>query len=147
MASEIDCKRHPNEMFALGSAVNLVAAHRPFSEWKAWDLIATLRGCIARGHYLFAIENDEVKGFIGWGLCDEGVAADYVKGLRTPRHEDCLSGDNAVIFVAYAEAPRHLRALSRGWRQACPGHPAIGRRLYRDGRARLARFRPRPAHS
>lgn len=130
----LSCHRFSDPLAALGRAVNLLHKVEPFASMKMADLVSTLAGQVNRRHYLFAVKDRRIAGYIGWALCDEALGRAWVAGGRMPSYEECLDGDAFVLMTFHAESRAVSFRLIRQCRTLYPNRNAIFSRLYADGR-------------
>ena len=139
------CRRFKNPMIAFGAAVDLLRPHKPFSEATFGTYASVLRGQIAREHYVFAVKNKLVVGYVGWALCSEEVARAWTEQRHAPTYAECLSGDCWVGLTYYATSRQVTFALMGHIKRRYPGYEIFGLRRYQDGRERFFHTGPRPA--
>jgi hypothetical protein len=102
--ADLVCRRFKNPVFAFGAAVDLLRTHKPFLEAPFGAYASVLRGQIAREHYVFAVQNRMVVGYVGWALCNEDVALAWTQRRHAPKYKECLSGDCWVGLTYYAKS-------------------------------------------
>ena len=105
-------------VYALGLAVNYMMskpafARQPFGHWSR-----VLAGQINRGHYLFAVENGKVVGFLGWSFAPKSKAEDWLAGRATTASDEGLAGEIMLINAWQADSPRAVRFLLKQARLA-----------------------------
>ncbi len=128
-----------NPWVALGLAAHFTARNATFGRFPAGDLIRTLNGQIARGHYLFALDDASeparVVGFFGWALYDHDVADAFAAtGMPPDPGRGLASGGDVIwILTAAADSARAFFALVKAARAICPHHRVMGVR-HREGR-------------
>ncbi len=130
----LSCHRFSDPLAALGRAANLLHRVEPFASMTMADLISTLAGQVQRRHYLFAVKDRRIAGYVGWALCDEALGRAWVAGGPMPSYEDCLNGDAFVLMTFHAESRDVSFRLIRQCRTLYPNRNAIFSRLYADGR-------------
>ena len=118
---------------ALSAAINMLAQHEPFSKMPLGPMVKTVQGAIARGHYVFAVEDGKIRGFGSWALTTEDVARRWMEGLAHPSELSGAEGDVVALMLSvgdHPEAPalamRHVAALYPGMRYT---YPRTGRRV------------------
>ncbi len=141
---EVVCRRFKNPVFAFGAAIDLLRSHKPFSEAPLGVYASNLRGQIAREHYVFAVKDGSIIGYVGWALCDERVAKAWTEQRYAPKYKECLSGDCWVGLTYYAKDRHATFALMGHIKRRYPGYKIYGLRRYQDGRERYLHTGPRP---
>src|SRR5258706_6359466 len=143
--ADLVCRCFKNPVFAFGAAVDLLRTHKPFSEAPFGAYASVLRGQIAREHYVFAVQNKLVVGYVGWALCNEDVALAWTQRQHAPKYKECLSGDCWVGLTYYANSRHATFAMMGHIKLRYPGSKSYGLRPYQDGRERFLHTGPRPA--
>jgi hemolysin-activating ACP:hemolysin acyltransferase len=101
-----------NPAAALGLAVSHLMVKPAFANLKFGDWSRILVGQINRGHYCFAVdENNDVQGFMGWALATREKAEAWVEGRRGLTFEDSREGECMVINAWSASSNRATRFL------------------------------------
>ena len=101
-----------NPAAALGLAVSHLMVKPAFANLKFGDWSRILVGQVNRGHYCFAVdENNEVQGFMGWALATREKAEAWVEGRRGLTFEDSREGECMVINAWSASSNRTTRFL------------------------------------
>jgi hemolysin-activating ACP:hemolysin acyltransferase len=100
-----------NRTFALGLAVNYLMtspsfARQPFGHWSR-----VLAGQINRGHYLFAVENSKVVGFLGWSFAPKDKAEDWLTGRAGIASDDSQAGEIMLINAWQADSRKVVQFL------------------------------------
>jgi hemolysin-activating ACP:hemolysin acyltransferase len=139
------CRRFKNPTIAFGAAVDLLRSHKPFSQAAFGNYASVLRGQIAREHYVFAVQNKLVVGYVGWALCNEEVSRAWTERRHAPKYAECLSGDCWVGLTYFATSRHATFALMGHIKRRYPGYKIYGLRRYQDGRERFLHTGPRPA--
>ncbi|MGH6736812.1 MAG: toxin-activating lysine-acyltransferase [Methyloceanibacter sp.] len=103
--------RPQNAAYALGLAVNYLMAspafaRQPFGHWSG-----VLAGQINRGHYLFAVEDRKVVGFLGWSFAGKNAAEAWLAGRAVPASDDSRSGEIMLINAWQADSDDARRFL------------------------------------
>jgi hemolysin-activating ACP:hemolysin acyltransferase len=138
-------RRLGSRMAALGAAAQFVALRQPFAAFPAQHLIATLHGQIAREHYLFALDGQAVRAYLGWAMFDEAVAERVLRTGQAPTLGEAASGDILWILTAAATDRAALLSCVNALRAQRPGGRVMGVRHRTNGRAAVfdGRIRPR----
>src|ERR1700690_1823153 len=142
--TELVCRRFKAPLIACGAAVDLLRTHKPFTEAPFGTYASVLRGQIAREHYVFAVRNKLVVGYVGWALCNEDVALAWTQRRHAPKYAECLSGDCWVGLTYYATSRHATFAMMGHIKRRYPGYKIYGLRRYQDGRERFLHTGPRP---
>jgi hemolysin-activating ACP:hemolysin acyltransferase len=100
-----------DRVYALGLAVNYLMtspsfARQPFGHWSR-----VLAGQINRDHYLFAVENDKVVGFLGWSFTSKEKAEDWLTGNAGIASDDGRAGEIMLINAWQADSRNVVRFL------------------------------------
>lgn len=132
----IRCQTFADPYAAMGHAVNLLGKVQPFTSYRFGELAGTLGGQIGRGHYRFAMRGTQLEGYMGWALCDEALARDWVAGGCVPTYDECVDGDACVLMTFWASSRHVTFQMIRQLRQLYPNRQAIFSRYYMDGRER-----------
>jgi hemolysin-activating ACP:hemolysin acyltransferase len=133
--------RPKNAAFALGLAVNYLMlspafARQPFGHWSR-----VLAGQINRGHYLFAIDNQKVVGFLGWSFAGKSSADDWLAGHASIPSDESRSGEIMLINAWQAKSRDALRFLLHQARFAARDCSMVYAKRYRaDGSFRPVRL-------
>jgi hemolysin-activating ACP:hemolysin acyltransferase len=143
-AAPLVCRRFKNPMIAFGAAVDLLRLYKPFRQATFGVYASVLRGQIAREHYVFAVQERLVVGYVGWALCNEEVARAWTERRHTPKYAECLSGDCWVGLTYYASSRHVTFALMGHIKRRYPGYKIYGLRRYQDGRERFFHTGLRP---
>ncbi len=136
----VSIQQVPDVDAATGLAVTYVAAHAPFSAYRADKLVGSIAGQIRRRHYAFAVRDGVVVGYIGWALCTPAIARKWLENNEAPTFEQCSQGDVLVVMVVIAEDRRAIYRLHAYIRKRYTGHaymalrPARAERPVRRGR-------------
>jgi hemolysin-activating ACP:hemolysin acyltransferase len=117
-------------------------AKLPFGEWSQ-----VLFHQVARGHYLFVVDQDRrIRGFLGWALTEERFAELWVEGLSALRNEQCLEGDCVIVNAWSADTIAVNHFLREGMLKLFAAKRVLYfKRHYPDGRERPMRLVV-PAH-
>jgi len=120
---------NPHEAFSM--ALQMAISREPFASYQMKDLIPTLRGQINRRHYLFVQTDDgQIEAYLGWAMCREDIAIKTARDGYTPSYEECLSGDNIVVFTFIALTRVSCRALAKFGQTMFPRTKCYFRRNY-----------------
>lgn len=130
---EIECRQHPNDATSIGMVVELLHEVPPFSDMTARELTGTVIGQIRRGHYVLAVQDERVIGYVGWALASEEIAKGWAEGRHRPTYEESMDGDCVILMMWYAQSAAATRRLARFLRRLYPGYRFYGRRM-KDGR-------------
>ena len=100
-----------DRVYALGLAVNYLMAspsfaRQPFGHWSR-----VLAGQINRDHYLFAVENDKVVGFLGWSFAPKDKAEDWLTGRAGIPSNDSQAGEIMLINAWQADSRKVVHFL------------------------------------
>ena len=130
-----------NPAAALGLAVSHLMVKPAFANLKFGDWSRILVGQVNRGHYCFAVdENNDVQGFMGWALATREKAEAWVEGRRGLTFEDSREGECMVINAWSASSNRTTRFLLVEARRIARGKATVYfKRHYKDGSTRPAR--------
>jgi hemolysin-activating ACP:hemolysin acyltransferase len=130
-----------NPAAALGLAVSHLMVKPAFANLKFGDWSRILVGQVNRGHYCFAVdENNEVQGFMGWALATREKAEAWVEGRRGLTFEDSREGECMVINAWSASSNRTTRFLLVEARRVARDKATVYfKRHYKDGSTRPAR--------
>lgn len=139
----LEIRRPGSAMAALGAAAQFLARREPFAAFPAGLLLDTLHGQIRRGHYLFAVEGQRVRAYLGWALLDAAVAERLAGSGRVPRAEECEGADVVWLLTVGASDSAALRAGIAAGRALYPGWRLMGVRHRPGGTARLLDHRIR----
>ncbi len=143
-AGGIVCRRFKRPLIAFGAVIDLLRSHKPFREAPFGTYASNLRGQIARDHYVFAVRENRVIGYVGWALCSEAIAKAWTERRHAPKYAECISGDCWVGLTYYA-ADRHATFAMMGHiKRRYPGFKIYGLRRYENGRERYLHTGPRP---
>jgi hemolysin-activating ACP:hemolysin acyltransferase len=140
-AKQLIAVRPEGTVFALGLAVSYLMskpafARQPFGHWSG-----VLAGQINRGHYLFAVENGKVVGFLGWSLATERQAEAWLAGRAAPPSEESRAGEVMLINAWQADSKRAVRFLLHQARLVGRDCAAVYAKRYRpDGSFRPVRL-------
>ncbi len=134
MGDKLQCTRHPNQVQALGMAVNLLRNVEPFSAYAFGPFVSNLMGQIRRRHYVFTLPGKRVVGYAGWALCDPEVAEAWLERRRTPSYEECVDGECVVFLTFYTATPEAFKFQARYLRNLYPNRKVTWRRDYGDRR-------------
>src|SRR5262249_58991386 len=127
------CRRFKNPALAFGVVVDLLRPHKPFADAPFGTYASILRGQIARGHYVFAVKDGKVIGYVGWAICEEPIAKAWTQRRHAPRYAECLSGDCWVGLTYYAQSRHATFAMMGHIKRRYPGFKIYGLRRYIDG--------------
>jgi len=139
----LEIRRPGSAMAALGAAAHFLARREPFATFPAGVLLDTLHGQIRRGHYLFAVEGQRVRAYLGWALLDAAVAEGLAGSGRMPRPEECEGADVVWLLTVGAADGAALRAGIAAGRALYPGWRVMGVRHRSGGTPRLLDLRIR----
>ena len=128
--------RFKDGFVAIGRAINMLRQVQPYASYKFGEFAGTLAGQIERGHYLFAVRDQQLVGYIGWALSDEAVARAWVEGRYVPSMEECKDGDYFVLMTMHASTQGVAFFLTRECRKIYPNRRVIFTRDYADQRPR-----------
>jgi hypothetical protein len=131
-------------MVAFGAAIDLLRPHKPFSQAPFGVYASVVRGQIAREHYVFAVQERLIVGYVGWAICEEAIARAWTEQRHAPKYAQCLSGDCWVGLTYYATSRHATFAMMGHIKQRYPGYKIYGLRRYQDGRERFLHTGPRP---
>jgi hypothetical protein len=106
---------------ALGVSASFLGMRRPFAAQATQEFVGTLMGQIERRHYCVTFDESGIVGFLGWGLCERGIAEDWANGRKAPTYDQCLAGDTVVLFSVAASKPEVLKAHRRELKRRYPG--------------------------
>jgi hypothetical protein len=143
-ADQVICRRFKNPLFAYGAVIDLLRTHKPFSDAPLGTYASNLRGQIAREHYVFAVRNGTIIGYVGWALCSEAVAKAWTERRHAPKYSECINGDCWVGLTYYAQSRHATFAMMGHIKRRYPGFKIYGLRRYLDGRERFLHTGPRP---
>lgn len=144
----LEIRRPGSAMAALGAAAHFLARRPPFASFTAGLLIDTLHGQIRRGHYLFAMEGQRVRAYLGWALLEAAVAERLAASGQAPRPEECEGTEVVWLLTVAAADAAALRAGLQAGRALHPGWRLMGVRRRPDGSFRLLDRRiPGPARA
>jgi hemolysin-activating ACP:hemolysin acyltransferase len=133
------CRVYHDPDLALGVACRYLRTKEPFRSYGFGGHTDLLLGQILRGHFSFIVDGDVIVGYVGWALCSEEVASDWMGGLRLPSYGECQSGDVlAIATFATNSLPAALYA-ARLLRNKYPFLQRIARRR-EGGRSPLLSF-------
>lgn len=127
---------------ALGLAVSHLMTKPAFANLQFGEWSRILTGQINRGHYCFAIdENDRIVGFLGWALTDKDRAEAWVEGRAGLSDAHARDGD-CILFNAWAADTLAVnRFLLGAARLPCKGKDTIYfKRHYKNGTTRPVRL-------
>ena len=130
----IESCRLDNASMAVGAACQFLAGQEPFAGLAFGELVKTVAAQIQRGHYLFARRDLELLAYVGWALCEEPVATEWVSGRGAPHSDLCLNGPVFVAVTFASKETAATRCLIRDCRRLYPGRQAMFHRYYADGR-------------
>jgi hypothetical protein len=139
--AKIVCRGFPRPLFALGAAIELLHSHQPFAAYPVIAFARTLRGQIARGHYLFAIRGGTLLGYVGWAICKEEIARAWVERRYVPTPAECSEGNTIFPQTYFSRENTATFALYGALRERYDGYNVYGLRQYRDGRERRTFYR------
>ncbi len=134
MGEKLQCTRHPNQVQALGMAVNLLRNVKPFSAYAFGPFISNLMGQIRRRHYVFTLQGKQVVGYAGWALCDPEIAEAWLERRRMPSYEECVDGECWIGLTFYAASREVCFFQARHIRNLYPGCKVVFRRDYGERR-------------
>lgn len=134
----IESCRLADAPMAIGTACQFLAGREPFAGLAFGEFVKTISAQVQRGHYLFARRDLEVLGYIGWALCDEAVAREWVSGRGAPQTELCINGPVFVAITFASKEKAATRCLIRDCRRLYPGRQVMFHRYYADGRTARA---------
>ncbi len=143
-ADQVVCRRFKNPLLAYGAVIDLLRTHKPFSDAPLGTYASNLRGQIAREHYVFAVRNRTIIGYVGWALCSEAVAKAWTERRHAPKYAECINGDCWVGLTYYAQSRHATFAMMGHIKRRYPGFKIYGLRRYQDGRERFLHTGPRP---
>jgi hemolysin-activating ACP:hemolysin acyltransferase len=131
-----------NPYVALGLAVSHLMGKPAFAKLRFGDWSRILVGQINRGHYYFAIDqNNHTKAFLGWALTTSEKAEAWVTGRAGLSYEDSREGDCLIINAWSASSPEANRLLLDAARSIGRGKQAVYfKRHYKDGSVRPTRI-------
>lgn len=136
--ARIVCRQAARPIEALGTAVELMFRRRPFADFRFGQVVLMLRGQITRGHYLIAYRDGLPVGYSGWAECSREVAERWLREGYAPTHEECMSGECAMLITVVSSETETTVALIRAMRQRYPNRRVYFKREYPDGKARKA---------
>jgi hemolysin-activating ACP:hemolysin acyltransferase len=114
---------------ALGLAAAYVAAHSPFGSYRADRLVGSIAGQIRRRHYVFAVRDKVIVGYVGWALCEPHIAKKWIEEGRVPSSEQYDQGNVVVPIIVISEDPSALRQLAATMRKTYEGRIYMARRV------------------
>ncbi len=127
---------------AVGLSVEYLSAKPAFARLPFGEWTQVLFHQVARGHYLFVIDQDQrICGFLGWAFTEEVLAARWASGELGLTNEQCLDGDCVIInaFSADTSAVNHF--LREAMRKVFARRRLVYfKRHYPDGRERAIRL-------
>ena len=129
---EVVCRQHANEATAMGMVIELLYDVPPFGDMTARELMGTIIGQIRRKHYVLAVQDEQVIGYVGWALSTESIAKGWAEGRHRPTYEESLDGDCVILMMWYAQSAAATRQLARYLRRIYPGRRFYGRRMKED---------------
>lgn len=125
---------------ALGLAISHLMSKPVFAKQSFAACARCLTGQINRKHYLIAMGDNQVLGFLGWALVPRDKADLWLQGDELA-YEDCWSGDVLVIFAWGSEVFDATRAMLERLREIGRDQTLVYfKRLYPDGRSRPGRL-------
>jgi hemolysin-activating ACP:hemolysin acyltransferase len=125
---------------AFGLAVCSLMHTPVFARERFATVAVGLVNQINRRHYMLAMSEGEVLGFLGWGFVPEDKAEAWLQGADL-RDEDCNGGDILVITAWASESPEVTMAMLRCLREIGRQQRSVYfKRAYPDGRARPGRL-------
>jgi hemolysin-activating ACP:hemolysin acyltransferase len=125
---------------ALGLAVSSLMHTPVFSRHSFATVAVGLVNQINRKHYMLAMSEGEVLGFLGWGFVPEDKAEAWLQGADL-RDQDCYAGDILVITAWSSESLEVTMAMLRCLREIGRNQKSVYfKRAYPDGRARPGRL-------
>ncbi len=125
---------------ALGLAVSCLMYTPVFARQSFLAVTEGLVNQINRGHYVLAMSDDEVLGFLGWGFVAEAKAEAWLKGDDL-WDKDCCEGDVLVITAWASETVGVTMAMLRCLREIGQKQTKVYfKRAYPNGRARPGRL-------
>ena len=109
----------------------------PFGQWSQ-----VLFHQVARGHYLFVVDQDRrIRGFVGWALTEERLAELWLAGGSGLTNVQCLDGDCVIVNAWSADTPDVNRFILQAMRKLFAAQRAVYyKRHYADGRERAVRL-------
>jgi hemolysin-activating ACP:hemolysin acyltransferase len=139
--SDLTVLKPQNPVCALGLAVNYMMAKPAFARQPFGHWAGMLAGQINRGHYLFAVANRKVVGFLGWSFAGKAKAEDWLAGRAAPASDDSRSGEVMLINAWQADSDDARRFLLQQARMIGRDCAAVYAKRYRaDGTFRPMRL-------
>lgn len=137
LEARLRISQDPNAYAALGRAVSYMMtkpsfAAQPFGLWSR-----ILTGQVNRKHYFFALDGEQVVGFVGWALTTQEKAETWMANRGEINSADSRSGDCFIINAWGADSNQINRYVLRQLRPFVAPHRLLfAKRFYRDGRTR-----------
>lgn len=129
--------RLANPLTALGAALRFVAARNPFAAFPAQALVATVQGEIDRGHYLFGVDGQRIRAYLGWAMLDAGVAERLARTGVAPTAAEACGGDVIWLLTVVAEDTAALNACLDAGRRFHAGRRIMAVRRRTNGHVRV----------
>ncbi len=139
--SDIRILTRLNPAQALGLAVSYLMtkpafARLPFGHWSR-----VLVGQINRGHYLIAMNNGCIVGFLGWALTTEQKGEMWLAEQSELSFEDSKAGEILLINAWAAETNDVTQVILERLREIGQAQKMVYfKRFYPDGRTRQGRL-------
>jgi tetratricopeptide (TPR) repeat protein len=132
---------------SVGLAVEYLSRKPAFARLPFGDWSQVLFHQVARGHYLFVVNQDrKICGFLGWALTDECFAELWLEGRSALTNDQCLDGDCVIVNAWSADTTNVNRFILEAMFKLFAERRAIYfKRHYPDGRERPVRLTV-PAH-
>ena len=129
---------------AFAAAVTFLAAREPFKRQPLGPIVGTVSGAIKRRHYVLAIDEGQVVGFVAWAMTDQDSARRWLAGDFTPSFEETQEGDTIVLMIGGGTTPKTVMLGLRHVGSLYPGRSYMIKRFGRDkiSSGRFVAFRP-----
>lgn len=139
--TDLQIKGNLDPARALGLAVSYLMTKPAFArlQFGGWSRI--LVGQINRQHYVLALQNQKVVGFLGWAVTSRELAEQWASHGRSLSFEESASGDTIIINGWAADSTKITRALLMHLREwGKDKRDVYFKRFYPDGRIRVSRL-------
>lgn len=141
--SHLEVRVFKNRAAALGLAVEYLMTKPAFGQQSFGHWSRILTGQIRRGHYMFVVEGNNIRGFAGWARVTKEQGEAWVTGKVLEADTSGTEGDFAVLNAWAADNDAVNKLLVRAAR-AKAGEEGVNmlyaKREYDDGRMRPLRL-------
>ena len=125
---------------ALGIVTDFLASERPYSAFRAGDLIAALTYQLSFGHHVAGFENNRLIAYCGWLTTSTPLGEAWLKGQGRLEMIPPPAADAAALTIVKVRNPELLLPMIRACRERNKGKRVFFKREYAasDRQARKA---------